>query len=265
VIIATWNINSIRTRMNILTNWLQDKNPDIVLLQEIKCLNEQFPYQEIEELGYNIAVFGQKSYNGVAILSKYPLEDISYNFANCPNIDDARYIEAVTTINGNVIRVASVYVPNGQDMSSDKFIYKLKFLEALQQHMLGLRGLNEICIIGGDYNIAPSDIDVYDPSLINTMVCFNKVEQKMLHSILGANYFDSYRLLYPEKREYSWWDYRAGSFQKNFGMRIDYLLISPLAADKLQDVIIDKEIRAIEKTSDHAPVIGYFNIYNCLS
>jgi exodeoxyribonuclease-3 len=256
--IVTWNINSIRMRIELLLEWMRENNPDILLLQEIKCVSEQFPYQQIEDLGYNVAVFGQKSYNGVAIISRFPLEDVSHNFPNCPIEEDARYIEAIVTINGQVLRVASLYVPNGQEMTSDKFQYKLKFLTALSEHLRLRKEFNEQFVIGGDYNISPADIDVYDPSIIDTMVCFNRPEQKMFRGMIGLGYFDAYRLVHPDKKEYSWWDYRGGSFQRNLGMRIDHFLLSGQIADKLHDVTIDKEVRGKEKTSDHSPVIGYF-------
>jgi exodeoxyribonuclease-3 len=157
--IVTWNVNSVRARLPIVTSWLASHQPDVVLLQELKCLNEAFPLQEIEDLGYNVALLGQKTFNGVGILSKSPIEDITYGLPPFIGDEQARYIEAVI----GSVRVASVYVPNGQEVGSDKYAYKLKFLDHLRSHMESLLAYEEICVIGGDFNIAPTDSDVYDP------------------------------------------------------------------------------------------------------
>jgi exodeoxyribonuclease-3 len=256
VTVASWNVNSVRTRLSILANWLREKQPDIVLLQELKCTNENFPYQEIEECGYSVAVHGQKSYNGVAILSRYLLEDVHTILPNNPDKEQSRYIEGIITLpNKKVIRVASVYVPNGQEIGSDKFEYKLKFLNSLAEHTKTIFGYEEILVIGGDFNVAPTDLDVYDPNELRDAICFNRQEKIAYRKLLNIGMTDAYRAMYPNQPGFTWWDYRAGSWQHNKGMRIDHLLLSPEAADSLQEVTVDTEVRGLEKSSDHAPVI----------
>jgi exodeoxyribonuclease-3 len=254
--IASWNVNSVRTRLEHLQQFLANDRADIVLLQELKCTPETFPSSQIEDLGYNIAVNGQKSYNGVAILSKFPLEDISFDLSEDPDNSHARYIEAITTTtDGKVIRVASVYVPNGQDVSSDKFIYKLKFLDALYIHLTKLLNYDEIVVIGGDFNVAPEDIDVYDAEASEGSICFNIQERSRFRKLLNLGFYDAFRLINKNDHEFSWWDYRAGAWQKNIGLRIDHIITSPEATDLIKNCYIEKSLRNMEKPSDHAPVI----------
>jgi len=258
--IATWNINSIRARMESLLRWLQETAPDVVLLQETKCLEEQFPYEPIEDLGYNIAVFGQKSYNGVAILSKKPIEDVTKGLPGLESTE-ARYIEAVI----GTVRVASIYVPNGQDIGTEKFAQKLAFFKALQSHMAMLLSYGEQCVMGGDYNVAPTDADVYDPEKFQNRLLASPEERAGFQSLLNAGMVDALRAQFPEDgsanrsfkneaRYYTWWDYRQGSFEKNHGLRIDHLLLSPQASDALKSVGIDRDPRSWDKPSDHVPV-----------
>lgn len=259
VLIAAWNVNSIRTRISHLTDWLRSDKPDIVLLQELKCTEDSFPFMEIEDLGYNIAVYGEKSYNGVAILSKFPLEDIVKGLDDRDGDSQARYIEAVADLGGSAIRVASVYVPNGQEISSDKFGYKLKFMERLYNHVKNLLTYEEIFVIGGDYNIAPDDRDVHDPKLWEGSVLTHDDVRAAFRRMINLGVYDAYRVLSPEgSSEYSWWDYRANAFAADNGLRIDHLLLSPQAADKLQKFYVKKDLRELDKPSDHAPVVGEF-------
>ncbi len=268
--IATWNVNSVKVRLPQLLGWLKADHPDIVLLQEIKCLDEAFPAMEIEELGYNIATHGQKTYNGVAILSKFPLEDIRRGL---PGNDDtqSRYIEAVVSLPkqlaaGNrqlaekrpdAMRVASVYVPNGQTADSDKFQYKLQFLDRLHAHMKTLLSYGEMLAVGGDYNIAPEDRDVHDPKRWEGSVLTHDEVRREFRRLLALGMQDGWRLasLQKDREGYSWWDYRTGAYERNDGLRIDHLLLSPQAADMLQECAVRKELRALEKASDHAPVL----------
>ena len=255
ITIATWNVNSVKARLPNVVEWLQSAKPDVVLLQELKCLEEAFPKMEIEDCGYNIAVHGQKTYNGVAILSKHPIEDVTRSI---PNFDDeaARYIEGIISIAGKgAIRVASVYVPNGQSPDSDKFQYKMNFYDKLYAHLTSIRDFDEKIFIGGDYNCAPEDIDVYDPRSLRGTTCFHPDEQAHVRKLHNAGYADVYRKLNPNKQEFSWWDYRAGAYNYNKGMRIDYILTNPKAADSVIDCRIDAEPRGKEKASDHTPVI----------
>lgn len=255
-IITTWNVNSIRTRLDHLTKWSNERKPDIILLQELKCQESDFPKEAIEDLGYNVALLGQKSYNGVAILSKRTLEDISYTLPTFSEDKQARYIEAL--VDG--IRVASVYVPNGQEVGSEKFVYKMKFLKALQDHGQSLLAYNEPLVIGGDYNIAPFVSDGHNPDTFkkDRILC-SLQERETLRELYNTGFVDGFRLKYPadlpgNNTHFSWWDYRSGSYGNNKGYRIDHLLLSPAAADLFQDTGIDHEIRADERPSDHAPV-----------
>lgn len=254
--IANWNINSVRIRLPILLSFLEQESPDIVCLQETKCINEQFPRLEIESLGYNFALHGQKSYNGVAILSKFPLEDVAIKMYDGTDDIQARYIEAVITISAErVLRVISVYVPNGAPLESEKFTYKLNFFDQLYERIQQLLKFQEILVIAGDFNVAPENLDVYDKDALYNKVCFHIEERVRFRKILYTGISDAFRMLYPEKQEFTWWDYRAGSWQHNSGMRIDHILLSPKAADLLKSVNIKKEVRALDKSSDHAPII----------
>lgn len=253
--IATWNVNSIKARLPAVTAWLQKANPDVVLLQEIKSTAQTFPYGALSHLGYNIEVVGQKTYNGVAILSKRPIEDVVCQLPGDEHDAQARYIEAVI---GDV-RVASVYVPNGQEVGSEKFTYKLAFLQRLHTHLQHLLTYEEAFVIGGDYNVALNDADVYDPQARRGKLLFSLPERAGLRQILNLGLTDATRALHPADQPsgqelYSWWDYRAGSWQNNTGMRIDYLLLSPQAADRLEASDVDKAVRGRPKASDHAPV-----------
>lgn len=253
--IATWNVNSIKARIGHALDWLRSASPDVVLLQELKCEDAAFPTMEIEDLGYNIALHGQKTYNGVAILSKYPLDDVSRGI---PNFDDeqSRYIEAVVNVNHSAIRVASIYVPNGQDPQSDKFEYKKRFLDALAAHTQSLLIQRELSVLGGDYNIAPRALDVYDPKGLDGTVCFHPEERRRLRTILNQGWYDAFETLHPNTQQFSWWDYRGQGYGAGHGLRIDHLLASPQAMDKLQRAWIDETPRGWEKPSDHAPVVA---------
>ena len=255
--VACWNLNSVRSRIPILEQLVADHSPDAILLQEIKCTEDNFPYMELESLGYNIAIYGQKSYNGVAIMSKAPIEDVTRGI---PKFDDAsaRYIECVTTLNGLTMRLGSVYVPNGQDPKSDNFAYKLAFMQALREHFQTMRKHEEVFAIGGDYNVAPEDIDVYDPRKLDGTVGFHIEERKLIRAIINDGFYDSFRIKHPSAQEFSWWDYRRNGFVSDLGMRIDHILTSPEATDKLFDTKILKSYRAMEKASDHTPVMCEF-------
>ncbi len=258
--VASWNVNSIRSRLSHLLGWLRDDKPDIILLQELKCTEDSFPYMEIEELGYNIAIHGEKSYNGVAILSKFPLDDICRGLMDNEADSQSRYIEAVVNLPKGAIRVASVYVPNGQETSSEKFIYKLRFLDKFYNHIKKILAYEEVLIIGGDYNIAPHDSDVHDPKLWEGSVLTHDEARKALRRVFNLGVYDACRVLKPDgESDYSWWDYRANSFASDNGLRIDHLLLSPQAADRISGYYVKKELRALDKASDHAPVVGVFS------
>jgi exodeoxyribonuclease-3 len=253
--VATWNVNSIRSRLEHLTHYLNEVKPDVLLLQETKIEDEHFPREPIEDLGYNIALHGQKTYNGVAILSRLPLEDVAVRLPG-ETVDQARYIEASVSLPENqALRVASVYVPNGQSPDSEKFPYKLGFLENLAQHLKQLHVQHELLVIGGDYNVAPYPIDVFDPAGLDGTTCYHPAERERFRALLHLGYYDAFRTRYPETQAFSWWDYRQNSFQRNHGMRIDHLLLSPAAVDAMQDCTMHRAERTREKPSDHIPVM----------
>lgn len=253
--IATWNINSIKSRLPHLLSYLKgDMAPDVLLLQELKCQTDAFPYMEIEDAGYNVAVHGQKTYNGVAILSKYPLDDVVKQLPGDETDEQARYIEAVVSLDGYAMRVASVYVPNGQEPGSDKFAYKLRFFDRLYAHAATLLTYEEILVIGGDYNVAPAPVDVFDAKALDGTTCYHPEERKKFRALESLGLTDVYRTANDNIQKFSWWDYRAGAWEQNKGMRIDHLLASPEAADRITGCDIYLEPRKLEKPSDHTPV-----------
>ena len=251
--IATFNVNSIKARLPNLLAWLDASPVDIVLLQELKCVDDAFPAMELEERGYNLAIHGQKTYNGVAICSKFPIDEVVRGLD--PADEQARYIEAVISIPGNALRVASVYVPNGQDVTSDKFPYKLHFLERLAAHWRERLKLNEIAVLGGDFNVAPAPLDVYDAAKLDGSVCYHPQERARLRALMNLGFYDAYRVKHPDERQFSWWDYRMNGYTQNHGLRIDHLLLSAMAVDRLSDATINETPRQQEKPSDHAPVL----------
>ncbi len=250
--IATFNVNSIKARIANLLDWLAAARPDIVCLQELKCTDDAFPREPIEDLGYNLAVFGQRSWNGVAILSRSRIEDVVRGLPGDPEDEQARYIEAFTA----GIRVASVYVPNGNPVGSEKFAYKLAWLERLRAHARELLELEEPTVLAGDFNVIPEPIDCHDPAAWAEDALFRPESRRALRAIVYEGWLDAYRALHPEERNaYTFWDYQGGAFQLDHGIRIDHLLLSPEAGDRLEEAWIDKEPRRRPKASDHTPVI----------
>ncbi len=260
ITIATWNVNSIKARLPVVERWLREAAPDVVLLQELKTVDEGFPRTEIEDLGYNIALHGQKTYNGVAILSRFPLDDISRGLDNDASDEQARFIEGVVCLPHAAVRVASVYVPNGEAPDSEKFAYKMRFFERLYRKMQSWQGLDEAIVLGGDYNVAPEEMDIYDPKRWDGQVCFHPAERQHFRALKNMGFVDAYREARPTEHAYSWWDYRGGAYEQGKGLRIDHLLLNPQATDMMQDTWIDSGNRAWEKPSDHAPVVGKFKI-----
>lgn len=254
ITISTWNVNSVKSRLHQLVPYLKNASPDIVLLQETKCLDEAFPVMEIEDLGYNLALHGQKTYNGVAVLSKYPIDETIRGLPGDDGDVAARYIESVVSLKDKAIRVVSVYVPNGQEVGSEKFAYKKAFLDRLYTQLQTLLTYEEILVVGGDYNVAPEPMDVYDPKSLQGRICFHPEEQARFRALLHLGFTDAYRILHPQEHQFSWWDYRGGGWEHNKGMRIDHLLLSPEAADILHAADIEVEMRGQERSSDHVPV-----------
>jgi exodeoxyribonuclease-3 len=250
--IATWNVNSVNARLPNVLAWLSEAKPDIVLLQEIKCLDAAFPSDAVGELGYNAATHGQKSYNGVAILSRRPIEDVMRGLPGDDGDEQARYLEA--TIGG--FRVASIYLPNGNPLGTEKFGYKLAWMARLRAHAAALLELDEPVVLGGDYNVIPEPIDCHDPKAWLGDALFQPESRRAFRAVLHLGYTEAFRALHPEERgAYSFWDYQRGAFQLDHGIRIDHLLLSPLAADRVTGCSIDKGPRRLPKASDHTPVI----------
>jgi exodeoxyribonuclease III len=248
--IATWNVNSVKARLPHLLDWLKAAQPDVALLQELKCLDEAFPRLEIEDLGYNCAVVGQKSYNGVAVLSKRPLEDLLEGLPGDKQDTQARYLEA--TVDG--VRVASIYLPNGNPVASDKYPYKLAWMGRLEAHVRERLALEEALVLGGDYNVAPADEDVYDPKRFKDDALCRPETRRAFRRLLNLGLTEAFRALHPEPHVYSYWDY-GRAFEHDEGLRIDHFLLSPQAADRLTSCEIDRSPREREKPSDHAPVV----------
>jgi exodeoxyribonuclease-3 len=251
--IATFNVNSINARLDQLTAWLRQAAPDVVCLQETKVTDEAFPREPIEELGYAIAVYGQKAYNGVAILSRHPLEDVRERLPGDAQDVQARYIEAV--IGGSSpLRVVSLYLPNGNPMGSDKYEYKLAWLERMTRHAESLLAYEEALVMAGDYNVIPADEDVYDPEAWRNDALFARPSRHAFNAFMALGLVDAIRTCDRRPGQYTFWDYQAGAWQKNHGLRIDHLMLSPHAADRLVAAGIDRAVRAWERPSDHVPV-----------
>lgn len=252
--IATWNVNSVRQRLDHLVAWLKESDTDVVCLQEIKCLDEAFPRLEIEALGYNVYTHGQKTFNGVAILSKRPAE-IQRGLPGDETDEQARYIEAVVPDeHGGIVRVASIYLPNGNPLGTEKFSYKLAFMDRLIRHARGLLALEEAFVLAGDYNVIPEPRDAKTPEAWVNDALFQPESRGKFRELLNLGLLDALRACNREDGVYTFWDYQAGAWPRNNGIRIDHLLLSPEAADRLVSCTVDKHVRGWEKPSDHVPV-----------
>jgi exodeoxyribonuclease-3 len=248
--IASWNVNSVKARLEHLQRWLKELAPDIILLQELKCIDEAFPRMEMEALGYNIAVVGQKTYNGVAILSKFPIDVELTALPGDESDEQARYLEVFT----GSLRVGCIYLPNGNPIPGEKFDYKLAWMERLYLHVQVLMKGGDAFVLGGDYNVIPEEGDVYSPAIFENDALFQPESRSALRKIINLGLTDSFRTTTPETGLYTWWGYMAGGWQKDHGVRIDHLLLSPQAADRLKDCGIDRTPRGWEKPSDHTPI-----------
>lgn len=253
--VATWNVNSIKARLEHLQKWLKETSPDVVLLQETKTEDDNFPRLELESLGWNLAIRGQKSYNGVAILSRPAIVSIRTTLDG--DGGEARYIEA--TLENGVI-VASAYAPMGQSVDSDRFPFKLAFLDALVERAKKLLYRDAPFVIGGDYNVAPDEADVFDVREMTDQVLFHPEERKRWRRLINLGLTDAFRALNPDLGLFSWWDYRAGAWSRDRGLRIDHLALSPALADRIAAAGIDKTPRGWEKPSDHTPVWCRINL-----
>ncbi|MSQ80098.1 MAG: exodeoxyribonuclease III [Candidatus Methylopumilus sp.] len=252
--LATWNVNSLTVRIGQVEEWIKKNQPDLLLIQETKQDNTKFPHETISALGYKSIHNGQKTYNGVAIISKYELYDVQNNI---PQFEDEqkRFIAATINTEHGKIRVVCVYVPNGQSVDSEKYHYKLNWLNYFIQWLKNEMKMYPDIIIAGDFNIAPQDIDCHDPEAWKHSILVSQKEREAFQKILDLKLLDSFRKINPNEIQYSWWDYRMGGFRRNLGMRIDHILMNKKLADMAKLCVIDKEPRKYERPSDHAPVM----------
>jgi exodeoxyribonuclease-3 len=252
--IATWNVNSIKQRLDNLTAWLAERAPDVVCLQETKCTDEAFPREPLEALGYNLVVHGQKTFNGVAILSKFPLDEVTPGLPGDDQDDHARFLEAVVSPPGGAFRIACIYLPNGNPPDSEKYSYKISWMDRLTYYAAGRLRLEEPLVLAGDFNVIPTRIDARHPERWTSDALFLPRTRHKFRALCNFGLTDAIRAVSDAPGLYTFWDYQAGSWQKNDGIRIDHLLLSPQAADRLTSVGLDRHVRGWGKPSDHIPV-----------
>lgn len=249
--LATWNVNSVNARLPNVLAWIKKHKPDVLLLQELKATEDKFPMLEFTSLGYEAAVFGQKAWNGVAILSKHKIKDIKTGLPGDDSDEQARYIEA--TVEG--IRIASLYAPNGNPVDSEKYAYKLKWMDRLHAHSKKQMADELPLVLGGDFNIIPEDKDCHDPKLWAEDALFLPESRRKFRALLNLGLTDAFRINNDKAHQYSFWDYQGGAWHKNAGIRIDHFLLSPQAADLLESCTIDSNPRGEDNASDHVPVL----------
>lgn len=252
--IATWNVNSLKVRLDHVRQWLESAAPDVLVLQEIKQVTDDFPLEALKEIGYTGIASGQKTYNGVAVIAKSEPGDPVTDF---PGFEDPQRRILAATVDG--VRVVNLYVPNGASLESDKYQYKLRWLDALEGFLAAELERHEKVVVLGDFNIAPADRDVYDPEKWGEDVLCSPPERAALGRILDLGFEDLFRRFVPEEKVFSWWDYRRFAFQRDAGLRIDLILASPALAEQASDCHIDREPRTWERPSDHTPVVAVFH------
>ena len=266
MLIATWNVNSIRTRLSQVTDWINQVNPDILCLQETKVVNDSFPIEPFEKLGYSVEVYGQKSYNGVAIISKIKAENIKKGFCSLndshQNIEIFQDQKRLISADFNGIKIINVYVPNGSSLGSDKFEYKINWLNCLASFLDEQEKNEEIICLLGDFNIAPSNLDIHDPKKYEGGIMSSAMERNALKNVLKGRLIDSFRIFEKNTGHWSWWDYRNNSYELNKGWRIDHINISKELSSKLKSCVIDSSPRGNLRPSDHAPVMINLNLDN---
>ena len=266
MLIATWNVNSVRTRLSQVIKWINAVNPDIICLQETKVVDEDFPFKPFEDLGYHVIVYGQKSYNGVAIISRLKGEKIIKGFGSETEGSDnlKEFIEQKrlisTVING--LRIINVYVPNGSSLESEKFIYKIKWLKQLSLFLDIQEKKGELICLLGDFNIAPNDIDIFLPQKYKGGIMASDIERETLNNVLKGRFIDSFRIFEKTTGHWSWWDYRNNAYELNKGWRIDHIYISNQLSTKLKSCVIERSQRENIQPSDHAPVMINLEIDN---
>lgn len=255
--IATWNIAGVKARIELLLKWLGEEKPDIVVLQEIKTVDEGFPRLEIEALGYNVETHGQKSWNGVAILSLLPFDEVSRGLPGDDSDEQARLIEGVFSVETGSVRVCGIYLPNGNPVDSEKFPYKLSWMKRLETYVEGRLALEEPFVLLGDFNIIPAPIDAHNPEGWWGDALYRPESAERWRALVNLGLTDALRSVTAEPA-YTFWDFQAGAWRRNAGIRIDHLMLSPQAADRLENVIVHKDVRGWDKPSDHVPVEGEF-------
>lgn len=253
--IATWNVNSLKIRLEQVIQWLETSQADLLAIQETKVSDDHFPLSAFTERGYQVAYSGQKTYNGVAVISKQPITE---PLTDIPNLDDPQRRLLISTIAG--IRVVNLYVPNGSEVSSDKYVYKLDWLKKVGEFIRQQLSLYSKVVVLGDFNIAPEDRDVYDPVAWQGSVLVSQEERKAFNQWLQMGLYDSFRKFEHDEKVYTWWDYRAAAFRRNMGLRIDHILLSEELITVCSECGIDKEQRKAERPSDHAPVWVSLNV-----
>lgn len=251
---ATWNVNSIRTRLSAVRDWLASTQPDIVALQETKVPEELFPKEPFQALGYHLAICGQKGYNGVAVLSRRPFDEVATEFEGDPDPAQRRFL----SIRLDDVRIVNVYVPNGSSVGSPKFAYKLAFLRALREHFDRAHRPDQLVLLAGDFNVAPEARDVHHPAMWEGEVLYHPAARAGLAALAAWGFEDLFRRFHDDTGAYTWWDYRAGAFRRNWGLRIDHVWTSPPLAARARDCRIDRAPRGLPLPSDHVPVVAEF-------
>ncbi|SEB38546.1 Exodeoxyribonuclease III [Nitratireductor aquibiodomus] len=253
--IATWNINGVKARIDNLLHWLEESSPDIACLQEIKSVDELFPREPIEALGYHVETHGQKGFNGVALLSKMRFDEVNRGLPGDDGDEQARFIEGVFSTDRGALRVVSLYLPNGNPVDSEKFPYKLGWMERLEKWSVERLKLEEPLVLAGDYNVIPEPEDAKNPDAWVGDALFRPESRQAFRRLGALGFTDALRAVNQDDGIYTFWDYQAGAWQKNNGIRIDHLMLSPEAADHLGSVTVEKHTRGWEKPSDHVPVV----------
>lgn len=251
--LATWNVNSIRARLAHVLDWLFANRPDVLCLQETKVVDAEFPLEPLRAAGYHVAYTGQRSYNGVATITRLPATDVD---TEPPGLGGEQKRVIALTVDG--VRVVNVYVPNGERVGSEKYEFKLRWLAALRRYLSGELQRHALLAVLGDFNVAPEDSDVYDPKLWRGRVLFSEPERRALRDVMGAGLVDVFRRFDQPPESYTWWDYRQGAFRRNLGLRIDHVFCNAQLAERCVACFIDKAPRKLERPSDHAPVIAEF-------
>lgn len=258
--IVTWNINGVRARIDNLLHWLKESDPDIVCLQEIKSVDEQFPRLEAEALGYNVETHGQKGFNGVAILSKLRFDEVNRGLPGDDSDEQSRFIEGVFSTDKGALRVVSLYLPNGNPVGSDKFPYKLSWMARLEKWAAERLALEEALVLAGDYNVIPEAVDARFPEQWLGDALFQPETRQAFRRLQNLGFTEAIRAVTDRPEVYTFWDYQAGAWQKNNGIRIDHLLLSPEAANRFGSASVEKHVRAWEKPSDHVPVAVHLDL-----